>query len=64
MMRPAWCMQCDACSDGAVPDMAAHLGPAVVLKDMQGQLSYWALLHAPGKPDFHHPDLMRIPVRR
>lgn len=51
-------------SDDAVPDMAAHLGPAVVLKDVQGQLSYWALLHAPGKPDFHHPDLMRIPVRR
>lgn len=51
-------------SDAAVPDMAAHLGPAVVLKDGQGHLSYWALMHAPGKPDFHHPDLMRIPVRR
>ena len=21
-----------------------------------GQKSYWALAHAPGKPDFHHPD--------
>ncbi len=51
-------------SDDAVPDMAAHVGPAVVLKDSLGQLSYWAMMHPPGKPDFHHPDLMRIAVRR
>ena len=50
-------------SDVAVPDMAAHVGPSVVLKDAQGRLSYWASMHPPGKPDFHHPDLMRIAVR-
>jgi hypothetical protein len=31
-----------------------RLGLAAVLEDQQGTLSYWALTHAPGKPDFHH----------
>ena len=26
-----------------------------VVEDDSGTLSYWALQHAPGKPDFHHP---------
>lgn len=30
------------------------LALAAVLEDEQGSLSYWALRHAPGKPDFHH----------
>ena len=28
---------------------------AAVIEDNDGSLSYWALRHAPGKPDFHHP---------
>jgi hypothetical protein len=32
-----------------------HLGLAAVLEDEDGRLSYWAALHPPGKPDFHHP---------
>ncbi len=31
-------------------------GLAVVLEDAAGGRSYWALRHAPGKPDFHHSD--------
>lgn len=31
-----------------------RLALAAVLEDRQGALSYWALAHAPGKPDFHH----------
>jgi hypothetical protein len=27
----------------------------VVVEDDGGALSYWALRHPPGKPDFHHP---------
>jgi len=27
-----------------------------VVEEENGTLSYWALKHAPGKPDFHHPD--------
>ena len=33
-----------------------RLGVSVVLEDSDGRISYWALAHAPGKPDFHHPD--------
>jgi hypothetical protein len=29
---------------------------AAVIENDTGELSYWALQHAPGKPDFHHPD--------
>jgi hypothetical protein len=27
-----------------------------VIEESDGRLSYWALRHPPGKPDFHHPD--------
>jgi hypothetical protein len=32
------------------------LALTTVIEDDSGTLSYWALKHAPGKPDFHHPD--------
>lgn len=32
------------------------LAVSTVVEDDSGTLSYWALKHAPGKPDFHHPD--------
>jgi hypothetical protein len=31
------------------------VGLAAVIEEESGALSYWALRHAPGKPDFHHP---------
>lgn len=33
----------------------ARLGLCAVVEEDSGALSYWALRHAPGKPDFHHP---------
>jgi hypothetical protein len=33
-----------------------RIGLAAVIEEKSGLLSYWALRHAPGKPDFHHPD--------
>ena len=33
-----------------------RVGVAAVLEDTAGRISYWALAHPPGKPDFHHPD--------
>lgn len=33
-----------------------RLGLAAVIKETNGQKSYWAAAHAPGKPDFHHRD--------
>lgn len=32
------------------------LAVSSVIEDSDGQLSYWALAHPPGKPDFHHQD--------
>jgi hypothetical protein len=32
------------------------LAVTAVVEDDSGTLSYWALRHAPGKPDFHHGD--------
>ena len=31
-------------------------GLAAVIEEADGRLSYWALAHPPGAPDFHHPD--------
>jgi hypothetical protein len=33
-----------------------RLGLSAVIEDKAGQMSYWALAHPPGKPDFHHMD--------
>jgi hypothetical protein len=30
------------------------IGLATIVEEQSGGLSYWALRHAPGKPDFHH----------
>lgn len=32
-----------------------EIGLAVIIEEQSGGLSYWALRHAAGKPDFHHP---------
>jgi len=37
-----------------------RLGLSAVIEDVDGLLSYWALAHAPGKPDFHHPDTFAL----
>jgi hypothetical protein len=31
-----------------------RIGLSMVIEEIDGALSYWALRHAPGKPDFHH----------
>jgi hypothetical protein len=33
-----------------------RLALSTVVEDREGRLSYWALRHPPGRPDFHHPD--------
>jgi hypothetical protein len=38
------------------PLSAWRIGLAAVIEQLDGQRSYWALHHAPGRPDFHHPD--------
>ena len=33
-----------------------RLGLSALIEDQSGDMSYWALAHPPGKPDFHHTD--------
>ena len=33
-----------------------RLGLAAVIEETNGDKSYWALAHPPGRPDFHHAD--------
>ena len=37
-----------------------RLGVSVVIEDVSGGLSYWALKHPAGKPDFHHPEAFAL----
>ena len=48
--------------EASVPVEGASLriGLSVVVEDAEGALSYWALRHAPGKPDFHHRDAFAL----
>lgn len=38
------------------PNMPLRMGLSAVVEENDGTLSYWALKHPPGKPDFHHPE--------
>jgi hypothetical protein len=40
-----------------------RLGLSAVIEDTDGRLSYWALKHPPGKPDFHHPDGFMLEIQ-
>jgi hypothetical protein len=42
------------------PHAWLRLGLSAVIEDQSGKLSYWALRHPPGKPDFHHPDCFAL----
>jgi hypothetical protein len=37
-----------------------RLGLSAVIELKDGSKSYWALGHAPGQPDFHHPDAFSV----
>ena len=41
-----------------------QLALSAVIEDKQGVLSYWALTHPPGRPDFHHPDAFVLELER
>ena len=41
---------------GAPAQGRVHIAVSAVVEDQDGRLSYWAVRHPPGKPDFHHPD--------
>jgi hypothetical protein len=41
---------------------ARRLALSAVIEETSGALSYWALRHAAGKPDFHHADAFTHPL--
>jgi hypothetical protein len=45
---------------------ARHLRIALtaVIEEENGRLTYWGLRHAPGRPDFHHPNGFALEVSR
>lgn len=46
------------------PRARLQLALSAVVEDEQGVLSYWALKHPPGKPDFHHPDAFTLELEQ
>jgi hypothetical protein len=46
------------CFLAITPRAALRLGLSAVIEENDGALSYWALKHPAGKPDFHHPILL------
>ncbi|MDJ0611898.1 MAG: DOMON-like domain-containing protein [Kiloniellales bacterium] len=42
------------------PDAPWQLGLSAVIEEVDGRLSYWALAHPPGRPDFHHSDCFAL----
>ncbi len=42
---------------------ALRLGLSAVVEELNGSLSYWALKHPPGKPDFHHADNFALEIQ-
>ena len=45
-----------------MPGATLRLGLCAVIEESDGRLSYWALNHPGGKPDFHHPDSFALDI--
>ena len=41
-------------------DGGLRVALSAVIEDRAGSLTYWALRHPAGKPDFHHPDAFAL----
>ena len=46
------------------PNGYLRLGLCAVIEEENGALSYWALKHPSGRPDFHHPDGFALKIER
>lgn len=44
----------------ALADAPFRLGLTAVIEEAGGRISYWALAHPPGRPDFHHADCFAL----
>jgi hypothetical protein len=48
------------CLPAIPPRARLRVALSAVVEEQDGLLSYWALNHPPGKPDFHHPDAFAL----
>lgn len=62
---------CEAAPGGLRLDVAVdaplrvrRIALSAVVEDADRRLSYWALAHPPGQPDFHHPDAFALCLER
>jgi hypothetical protein len=46
------------------PGASLRIGLSAVIEAEGGGLSYWALRHPSGRPDFHHPDCFALELAR
>lgn len=46
------------------PGVQFRLALSAVIEEQSGALSYWALKHPPGRPDFHHPEAFALGICR
>ena len=53
-------LEAEISRDFLPPGNSLRLGLSAVVEDADGGLSYWALRHPPGKPDFHHTDAFAL----
>jgi hypothetical protein len=54
----------DAVIETGLPARGAwRVGLSAVIEAADGTISYWALAHPPGKPDFHHADCFALELR-
>jgi len=45
-------------------DAVWQLGLSAVIEETNGNISYWALAHPPGRADFHHSDCFALELTR
>jgi hypothetical protein len=66
--QPEHCVLTAEVSVAALPELAGarviHAGLAAVIESEDESLSYWALAHAGGQPDFHDPAAFAMRVAR
>ena len=44
----------------ALPPRPWSIGLSAIIEEEDGTISYWALAHPHGRPDFHHPDCFAL----
>ena len=57
-------LDAEICLNWLPPGRSLRLGLSAVVEDADGVLSYWALRHPPGKPDFHHADAFALQLEQ